>query len=137
MGMSDNMIDKMIKRYQDTFIGETETVQYAAAGFGRNPILLAGGLLGALLGKPRVIVVTDTAIHLVKQKKADDLTPDDVIGTYPRQVEMSSTLVSINKIVLGESELRVGRRTENRLVDGMAWQAAAVQSLPEPMAWAS
>ncbi len=115
MGMSDNMIDKMVKRYQGTFIGETETVQYAAAGFGRNPILLAGGLLGALLGKPRVIVVTDTAVHLVKQKKADDLTPDDVIGTYPRQVEMSSMLLSINKIVLGEEVIYVSKAFTGRL----------------------
>lgn len=115
MGMSDNMVEKMIKRYQDTFIGETETVEYAGAGFGRNPILLAGGLLGALLGKPRVIVVTDAAVYLVKQKKADDLTPDDVIGTYPRQVELSSTLMSINKIVLGDEVIYLSKLITGRL----------------------
>ncbi len=115
MGMSDNMIEKMVARYQDSFIGETETVQYAAAGFGRHPILLAGGLLGALFGNQRVIVVTDTAVHLVKQKKADDLTPEDVIGTYPRQVEMSSTMVSINKIVLGDDVIYVSKAFTGRL----------------------
>ncbi len=32
-----------------------------------------------------------------------------------------------------QSDLRVGRRKQNGLVDGMGWQAAAVQSLLEPM----
>lgn len=109
MGMSDNIVEKMIGRYQGTFIGDTATVQYAGAGFGRHPILLAGGLLGALFGKPRVLVVTDKAVHLVKQKKAENLTPDDVIGTYPRHVEVTSSFVSINKVTVGDDVIYISK----------------------------
>lgn len=115
MGMSDKIVEKMITRYQNSFIGQTETVQYAAAGFGRHPILLAGGLLGALFGKPRVIVVTDTAVHLVKQKKADNLTPDDVIGTYPRQIELTNSFITFNKIMLGDEVIYLSKVVTGRL----------------------
>jgi hypothetical protein len=109
MGMSDKLVEKMIARYEDTFIGETEKVQYAGAGFGRHPVLLAGGLLGALFGKPRVLVVTDKSAHLVKQKKAANLTPDDVIGTYPRKIEVTNSFVTFVKIELGDEVIYLSK----------------------------
>lgn len=89
MGIGDKVVQKQVARIQDTFIGETDTVQYAITGFGRHPIVLAGGLLGALFGKPRYLVVTDKASYLLSAKKSTNLTAEHVIGRYPRDLDLS------------------------------------------------
>ncbi len=117
MGISDKVIQKTTESYQQSFIGETETVQYAVGGFGRHPVLLAGGLLGALFGQPRTLVVTDKAVHLTKQKKADALTPEDVIGTYPRQLNVESSMVTFTKIELGSEKIYISKVLTKGLKD--------------------
>lgn len=58
-------MERMASKAQD-FVGDSEEVRLAMLTFGRHPILLAGGLLGALFGKPRLLVITDRSVKLLK-----------------------------------------------------------------------
>lgn len=105
MGLADSVVQKQVARIQDTFIGETDTVQYAITGWGRHPIVLAGGLLGALFGKARYLVVTDKAAYLLAAKKATNLTAEHVIGTYPRDLDLSGFSGLYPKIRFDDGEV--------------------------------
>ncbi len=65
MGLIDKGLERLTKKSQD-FIGDSEEVRLAIVTFGRHPALLAGGLLGALFGKPRLLVITDQSVKLLK-----------------------------------------------------------------------
>jgi hypothetical protein len=90
MGISDSVVQKTVRGLQESFLGQTDTVQYAISGFGRHPIVLAGGLLGALFGKARYFAVTDRATYLIAGGKGiKNVSPEHVIGTYPRDLDLS------------------------------------------------
>ena len=106
MGVSDKVVEKTAARVQATFVGEAATVEYAIMGFGRHPLVLAGGLLGALFGKPRFLVVTDKATHLIGGKaKLENITPDDVLGTYPRSVDLGSFTGMFPKLAFDDGQV--------------------------------
>lgn len=65
MGLIDKGYEQQAKRAQ-AFVGDSEEVRMAMLSFGRHPALLAGGLLGALIGKPRLLVITDKSVKLLK-----------------------------------------------------------------------
>lgn len=105
MGFADTVVQKQVARIQETFIGATDTVQYAITGFGRHPIVLAGGLLGAFFGKPRYLVITDKAAYLLAAKKSTKLGPEHVIGTYPRALDLSSCSGLYPKVRFDDGEV--------------------------------
>lgn len=105
MGIGDKVVQKQVERMQESFIGETDTVQYAISGFGRHPVVLAGGLLGALFGKPRYLVVTDKATYLVSgMKSVKKITAEHLIGTYPRELDLSGFKGLYPKLTFDDGE---------------------------------
>jgi len=121
MGMMDKGFAKIAERAQ-AFIGDGETVEFACVAFGRHPILLAGGLLGALFGKPRVFAVTDQTVRLLKDEsklKATDLKEElasmpldqvpELKGLNAKIEFPNGELVYVNRILFGRVNEALGR----------------------------
>lgn len=87
MGMIDKGLERQAAKAQE-YLGDAEQVQLAMVVFGRHPMLLAGGLLGALLGKPRLLVVTDKSVKLLKDSGALKSNISEELATAPLDADL-------------------------------------------------
>ncbi len=87
MGVMDKGFERQAAKAQE-FIGDGETVKLAMVVFGRHPMLLAGGVLGALFGKPRMFVVTDRALRLLKDSGKVKSNIDEELASAPLDTDL-------------------------------------------------
>ena len=104
MGVMDKGFERQAAKAQE-FIGDGETVKLAILVFGRNPILLAGGVLGALFGKPRMFVVTDKALRLLKDSGKVKSNIDQEIASAPLDADLGELKGLNGKYVFPNGEV--------------------------------
>ena len=87
MGIMDKGFERQAQKAQD-FFGDSEEVRVSMLVFGRHPALLAGGLLGALLGKPRPLVVTDQSVKLLKDSGKVKSNISEELASVPLDTDL-------------------------------------------------
>jgi hypothetical protein len=126
--------DKLRERTQP-FLEPGESIEeiFPAEG-GASPWMmgLGGGLFIILLGKPRVVAVTDRALVICKQSKWK-ATPTEVLGRLPRETKFGPVSGRVwAKISLSGDTYYVARKFHDDVRNADAALANPNRGLPEP-----
>jgi len=77
----------------------------AIVTFGRHPALLAGGLLGALFGKPRLLVITDQSVKLLKDTGKVKSNISEELASVPVDADLGELKGLNGKLTFPNGEL--------------------------------
>ncbi len=103
--------DKLRERVQPFLKPGEQVQQVMPAMSGISPwLLMTGGALWALLSRPKILVVTDQRIMVLRAGKLMGTTPKEFLHDLPRSTQLGPPKGLWHKITLGGELVYVHRR---------------------------